>query len=431
MEAGPTAPGVSAADFFYGAAAGMVFPAAWWGSRLAGGAAVEARRGFLPASAGPTVWVHGASAGEMNAGRRLIELMRRVRGDFTVLYTATNATGCEYAARHLAADDRCSLAPWDAPAWIERAFDRVRPALLLLVETELWPRLVFEAHRRGVVVLCVSARIYDRDLNRYRVARPWIAPLLRRMACVAAQDETQRDRFVRLGARSETVHALGNLKYLEERAVAPLDLDGDAGDSSASAARPPLVAVGSPRADEIELVFAALDQLPAGAARFVVAPRRRGDVDRVVAAARRRGWSWTLRSAVPRRADWRVLVLDTMGELDAAYAAAVVAVVGGGFSRHGGHNLFEALRAGAPVLFGPHATHFDAECAALRRVCPEACVTSAAELGARLRAWLAEPQRRARTFAAQRNALPDTAALGAACERLLGPWFDRALSSRP
>ena len=201
----------------YGAGAALAFPAAWWAARLAGRPAAPARRGFLPAAAPAGVWLHGASAGEMAAALRLVRHMRRTHGDFAALYTTTNAAGLAYAARRAAPGDVCSLAPWDAPASIARAFDRVRPALLVLVETELWPRLVLEAFRRSVPVLCASARIYDRDWNGYRLARPWIAPLLRRVACVAAQDDAaQRARFVRLGARAALCHAPGNLKYLDD-----------------------------------------------------------------------------------------------------------------------------------------------------------------------------------------------------------------------
>jgi len=404
------------ADRLYGPAAAVAFGAAWWTARLVGRDAAAARRGFLPVAAAPCVWVHGASAGEMGAASRLVHHMRRGRGELAALYTTTNAAGLQVAARALAPGDLCSLAPWDAPAWIARAFDRVRPALLILVETELWPRLVFEAFRRAVPVLCASARIYDRDWNRYRLARPWIAPLLRRVACVAAQDATQRDRFVRLGARPEVTHAVGNLKYLDAGAsAAPLELEGGG----------PVVVVGSPRGDEIDLIFAALAAVaPFTAARVVVAPRQVADIARVEAAAARRGWPCARRSAAARL-DWRVLVLDSMGELAAAYAAAAVAIVGGGFADHGGHNPFEALRAGAPVLFGPHAANFAAETAALRRALPEACVASAAALAQRLREWLGDAARRDGALAAQRAVLPDGRALAAAYERLLGPWFDR------
>ena len=104
-----------------------------------------------------------------------------------------------------------ALAPWDVAAWVNRAFDRWRPAALFLIETELWPRLVFEAYRRQVPVVALSARIYPRDLPRYRAIRGFIAPTLQRLSRVLAQNEIERERFIALGADVRRVRRRGNL----------------------------------------------------------------------------------------------------------------------------------------------------------------------------------------------------------------------------
>jgi 3-deoxy-D-manno-octulosonic-acid transferase len=113
-----------------------------------------------------------------------------------------------------------------------------------------------------------------------------------------------------------------------------------------------------------------------------------------------------------------------MGELVSAYAVASVAIVGGGFGTHGGHNPLEPVMAGTPVILGRHFDHFHREVADLVAAVPEARVSNAAELGQRLVDWLADEARRAGVLALQRRMLPDGAAIGRRYVSALAPWFD-------
>ena len=155
----------------------------------------------------------------MAAAARLVTMLREHGYRLPAVFTAANRAGVEYICRWGAPDAIAALAPWDVPAWISRAFDLWQPAALFLIETELWPRLVFEAHRRGVPVLSLSGRIYPRDMPRYRAIRGFIAPTLRRLSRILAQNETERDRFIALGAAANRCVTAGNLKYLHERAA--------------------------------------------------------------------------------------------------------------------------------------------------------------------------------------------------------------------
>jgi 3-deoxy-D-manno-octulosonic-acid transferase len=186
---------------------------------------LRARRGWLPPAAGPTVWLHGASAGEMAAGARLVSALHRHGYRFQEVFTAANRAGVEYISRWGAPGTVAALAPWDVPAWVGRAFDLWQPAALLLIETELWPRLVFEAHRRAVPALVLSGRIYPKDVARYRAIRGFMAPTIDRLSRILAQDEVERGRFLALGADASRCTVAGNLKHLEEpAAAAPADL---------------------------------------------------------------------------------------------------------------------------------------------------------------------------------------------------------------
>jgi 3-deoxy-D-manno-octulosonic-acid transferase len=411
------------ADRFYASAAAATFSLLWWAARSVGTPAevLQCRRGRLPAANAPLLWFHGASAGEMRGAAALASLLAQRGYRFTAAYTAANAAGLELAARLAGPDARVAVAPWDHPRWVAQALDRWQPQALFLIETELWPGLILAACRRNVPVFCVSARIYPRDVTSYRLIRSLTAPMLRRVTAVLAQNETERDRFVALGADPERCRVAGNLKYVATGAA-------HTGDSSLShelalPADEPVVVFGSIHADEVRVIFSALDQLPMHALRAIIAPRHGSAVGAIVRAARRRNWCVHRRTAGGAPPNWQILVLDGMGELAAAYAMASVAVVGGGFGTHGGHNPLEPVMVGVPVILGEHFDHFDAEARALSALVPETRVADAPELGHRLTEWLGDAERRRRLAQLQLQSLPDGAEIAQRYVNALAPWL--------
>jgi 3-deoxy-D-manno-octulosonic-acid transferase len=408
-------------DHLYACAARVAFPGVWLVARLLGvpGQQLRWRRGELPRAPGPLVWFHGASAGEMAAATHLVAVLRQHGLRFTAAFTAANTAGIEFVSRHHGSGTLSALAPWDHPRWVRRAFDRWQPAALLLVETELWPQLILEACRRGIPVFCVSARVYPRDVARYRLVRGYMRQVLGRLSLVVAQDKTERERFVSLGAPEDRCVVGGNLKYLAPEGIRPPDKhlrnafglgDGDR-----------TVVFGSLHADEIGVVFDALERLRSAAVRVIIAPRHASCCRVVARQAQRRNWRLEWWSAGPARRDWQVLVLDRMGDLSRAYAVACVGVVGGGFGPHGGHNLMEPLLAGTPVLFGPHFEHFEGEARALTLATPSARVAGASELAARLAEWLGDAARQQAVYDLQREVLPDGTAMAARYVAAIAP----------
>jgi len=295
--------------------------------------------------------------------------------------------------------------------------------VLLLVETEIWPQWIAAAARRRVPVFLVSARLYPRDVSRYRLIRPFLEPTLRRVTAFLTQNETERERFVRIGAPADRCVVAGNLKHVVT-SVGP-------GDGFAGAARArfglgadeSVVVCGSVHGDEVALLFAAMEAVPVPGQRWIVAPRHRETTAALVRAAQARHWPVCRRSDESVAGPWRLLVLDTVGELAAAYATAAVAVVGGGFGRHGGHNPIEAVRAGAPIVFGPHFDHFAAEGIAFTMATPEARVVDGTGMAQVVTAWLRDPGQRAAALDRQRRALPDPDRIIDTYRALLAPWL--------
>jgi|GEM_PF-1182422 3-deoxy-D-manno-octulosonic-acid transferase len=415
--------GLSAWERLYAALSRGAFAPALAVAYAGGASAAElrARTGRLPAAGRGAIWLHGASAGEMAAALRLIAVLRQHGYRFPAVLTAANRAGVDYVLRVAAPDTFAALVPWDVPRWIRRAFDLWQPAALFLIETELWPRLVFEAHRRGRPVLALSARIYPGDMPRYRAIRSLIAPTIRRLSRILAQNETERARFITLGADAQRCVAAGNLKALPEIAQNGASVLRDA---LGLAPAQPLVVFGSVHNAELPLVFDAIAAVRTQQVRFVVAPRHRRDASVALRQASARGLAAVLRSRLPPGQGWRgVLVLDTMGELRNFYAIATLAVIGGGFGKFGGHNPFEALHSGVPVLFGAHFAHFEHEARRLMAVTPEAVVSSPEQLAARLRSWLQDEGLRNSVLALQRRTLPDAAAVTRRYLDELGPFL--------
>jgi 3-deoxy-D-manno-octulosonic-acid transferase len=409
------------AESVYGALATAASAAACLGARAAGTAPdrLAARRGDLPPCGSPLFWFHGASAGEMAAAANLAALLRGAGTSFAAGFTTTNQAGLDWLARRAPAGASVALAPWDAPRLVDRAFERWRPRALFLVETELWPGLILAAARRAVPVLCVSARIYPRDVARYGLARRFFAATFARLGAVLAQDEVERQRFLALGVPAERCVAAGNLKHLGD-ATEPLE--------EPRPAEPGLVVCGSIHADEMRGLFSALESVADLGGRFVVAPRHVAAAEAALREAARRGWPAARRSREAAQSGWRVLVLDTMGELARYYARAALAVVGGSFVKHGGHNLVEPVRAGAPLLFGRHCEHCEPDARRLAAVAPEAQVRSWTDLGERLRDCLCDERRRLDLLARQRAALPDAGAIAARYLSILSPLLANAAS---
>jgi 3-deoxy-D-manno-octulosonic-acid transferase len=379
--------------------------------------------GHLPAARQPLLWFHGASAGELSAAAQLVALLRGSGYRFAAGYTATNRAGVELAERVAAGDDVVSLAPWDTPCWVSRALDCWQPRALFLVETELWPGLIGESWRRGLPVFAVSARVYPRDAPRYRALSPLLRPTLARVTAALAQSEAERRRLVDIGFAATRCMVAGNLKYLVPATGAP---------AAAPLARTlggreegPLVVCGSIHGDEMSTLLAALARVGRADLRIIIAPRHASDATAAHRAAGRYGWPLWRRSCGPPPPDWRLLLLDTVGELRAAYAMASVAVVGGGFEMHGGHNLFEPVLAGAPVIFGPHVGHFADEARALTGATADACVAGSAALAARLRQWLGDDAVRRDVLARQRRVVPDGATIARQYLAALSPWLQR------
>jgi 3-deoxy-D-manno-octulosonic-acid transferase len=312
------------------------------------------------------VWVHAVSVGEVMAISGLVEELDSRLGEGAVVISTTTRTGQQLARQRFGAE-RCFYFPMDLP-WVVRAAVRaLRPRLLVLAESELWPNVLAELNRRRVPVVVVNARISDRSFPRYlRLRRLW-QPFLAMLSLVLAQSAEDARRFVAIGVPQARVRFGGNLKYDTRPPRATPLVEAF---RSHLPERAKVLVAGSTLEDEERVL---LEAWPAICARvpevvMVLAPRHPERFARVAALARELKMSlierscWT-GSAAPAGS---VFLLDSIGELGSIYSLATVAFVGGSLVPAGGHNPLEPARFGVPVLMGPHYENFRDAVEALR-----------------------------------------------------------------
>jgi 3-deoxy-D-manno-octulosonic-acid transferase len=313
------------------------------------------------------VWLHAVSVGEVLAATRLVtELETALGAGWVVVVSTTTATGQALAKERFGAE-RVFYYPLDF-AWCVRAYLRVlQPKMLVLMESEIWPRMLVECGRAGVPVAVVNARVSDRSYARaMRVKAVW-GRVLRRVDLFLAQSKEDGRRLVAMGARAEAVRAIGNLKYDVRTAkasrVAELIREVAAGRKIVVAGST-VGAQSLTQPNEEEIILNAWQDLPQrdSGLLLVLAPRHperfsfvSSIIDTFSADASKLE---SLKGPKGFAIEYDVIVLDTIGDLAAVYGVADVAFVGGSLVERGGHNPLEPAQFGVPVVMGPSYENF-------------------------------------------------------------------------
>ena len=337
---------------------------AW--SRGTGMRGLAQRLGTLPPvfhqPAPGAIWIHAVSVGEAQAVAPLLPLLRRRFPQRRIFVSTTTETGQALAAQKLAADGTFYF-PLDFAFACRRALRAIQPALVVIVETEFWPRFLREARRAGAAVVVVNGRISDRSFGRYHFWRRSMRSILAHVDLFLMQTEEDARRIVAIGGESAHVSVCGNLKYdVPLPDISPLAAWLE--NSLARAPRRPVLVAGSVVASEESAVLEAFASVRAEHPRalLVVAPRRPERFDPAAQLAIDSGYRVLRRNqldfSTPLDDSADVFILDSIGELAGLYRLADLAFVGGSLVSSGGHNILEPAAAGVPVLFGPSMENF-------------------------------------------------------------------------
>jgi 3-deoxy-D-manno-octulosonic-acid transferase len=287
--------------------------------------------------------------------------------------------------------------PVDFSFSVRSAYRRIKPDVVVLVELEVWPNFMRMAERRGVSVVVINGRISGRSYSRYRRLRRFFRPAFGRLKAAGVQDDAIARRFRHLGCDASRVTVTGNLKYdsLEtvDTAVADREVRGWFGLDDA-----PILLGGSTHDPEEGMLLDAYASLKLRhpRLRLLLAPRHAHRVDEIVNLVEGRGGRCYKRSLFPARPGPEdVLLLDTVGELARAYAAAAVVYLGGTFADRGGQNPLEAAAAAKAIVSGPDLRNFSEMAAALEGAGGLTIVPQPALLAAALDGFLKDPARAA------------------------------------
>ncbi|MBM4260404.1 MAG: 3-deoxy-D-manno-octulosonic acid transferase [Deltaproteobacteria bacterium] len=377
------------------------------------------RLGLYPAQAlravqpGRPIWVHAASVGEVLSAVPLTRELKRSHPERPILFSTFTEPGQQMAQKASAADS-CVFLPLDHAWIVRRAMEKFQPALLILLETEIWPNLLRAASRRGIPIVILSGRMSARSFRRYAKLRSFFSQVLGYVTAFGMQSRDDAERVIALGALESRVFLSGNLKHAVPAQPAQ---NKDAEESGALY----LVVGSSHRGEEALLldVFKLLKQnFPQ--IRLVLAPRHPQRFAEVEDLVRQTGLSFDKKSTVngKNHFDKEIMLLDTIGDLPDFYAMGDVAFVGGSLVDVGGHNLLEPARFGKPVLFGPHINNFRELAAEMKRRGAGIQVENGVELRQALADLLADPAKRrevgaraAELAADDRGVLPASMAL--------------------
>ncbi len=326
------------------------------------------RAGHIPrfdSEGKPIIWLHCVSVGETQAARPIAHAVLQEFPSHALVVSTTTRTGQRVARQAFdGLAQQIFYFPFDWSWSVRRTLNRIKPALVLVMETELWPRFLRECRKRDVAVVLLNGRISDKSFRRYRRIKFFIRRVVNDLRLAIMQSEADADRIRALELNTQRVKVAGNVKFDSEAEptnqplTAELQRRFNFGDARA------LIVVASTHAPEERIVLEAFKIFDAKAGlpdtRLLIAPRHPERFDEVATLLEKTSFSWARRTNNPHADDvkCRIVLLDTVGELRAVYPLADLVFVGGSIAPVGGHNVIEPALFAKCILTGAHTSNF-------------------------------------------------------------------------
>jgi len=311
------------------------------------------------------VWIHAVSVGEVKMAEVMIRELRSMRPDQDVVLSTTTITGRRLA--EAIKDDRLTVIFHTADLWwcVKRVFKRINPALVVLVEQELWPNQLWLARWLGIPVWVVNARLSDRSRKRFSQFQSFLRPLLGMLDFVGVQSEQEIERFAACGFPPHKLFNVGSMKFDvvpesdENRQAELRQLLVDLGWSQKDL----IILCGSTHAPEEEMLLKVCGELDIGEGqvRVVLVPRHAERALEITDVCERAQKNYVLKSRLAERTGAgspEVLIVDTTGELSSFYGVADINLIGKSFLGVGGQNFLEAAQFPHPIVVGPEMSNF-------------------------------------------------------------------------
>jgi len=349
----------------------IFFRAIWRGKYRAGWGEKFLGRVPVRTSSNPAIWLHAVSVGEVLILRTLLPALREQMPGCEIWISTTTHTGHAVACEKYP-DCRIIYFPLDFTWAVRNALSRVRPSLIVLVELELWPNFIREAEARSIPLVLINGRMSARSFRGYRRIRWLMVGLWRGFSRIAIQTEEYRRRLLELGAPADRLVVTGSTKYDGLESDRRNGRTREIRDQFGIQEHETVFIAGSTQSPEesyaIETYLSWRERYPA--LRLVLVPRHQERFEEVAALVTARGLPLCRRSVIKANrsagltgqgeppAAPPILLLDTLGELGAAWGLADIAFVGGSLTPRGGQNMIEPAAYAAAVLFGPNTQNF-------------------------------------------------------------------------
>ena len=309
------------------------------------------------------IWVHAVSVGETIAAAPLIKSLQQRYPDSDIVVTTMTPTGSERVKALFGDAVFHVYAPYDLPGSVKRFIRKIKPEMLIIMETELWPNIVHYTARSGTPVILANARLSERSARGYQRVRFIAQPMLQALSRIVAQNAADAERFKLAGAESGSVVVSGSIKF--DFSVDPsLSEQSDKLRQQWGATRPVWVAASTHQGEDQPALDAhkqLLERWPD--ALLILVPRHPERFKSVFQLCCSTGYKTAKRSSKDLLDETvQVLLADTMGEMMLFYASADVAFVGGSLIESGGHNPLEPAALKMPVIMGPHVFNFESIC---------------------------------------------------------------------
>lgn len=380
----------------------FLFQALAHGKYIAG---LRQRLGAVPQVNGkPVIWLHCVSVGETQAARPLAQRLKQEFPHHALVVSTITLTG-QTLARDVFREqaENVFYFPFDWRWSARRALKAINPAAVLIMETELWPNFLRECKARRIPVALVNGRISRQSYRRYTLIKFFLRRVLSCLSIAVMQSEIDAERLQSLGMARDKLFTAGNLKFDAEVAGELTGKTEEFRKRFGLNSGAPLVLAASTHAPEEEMILKSIKQMrTTQPVRLMIAPRRPERFNEVAALIQKSGLSWARKtnSPQPEDADAAVILLDTIGELPAAYSLADIVFVGGSIVDKGGHNVLEPAAAGAAVVTGAHTHNFHAvvdlmvEAGAIVQLPPLKNVAAPEEITSVFSKLLADPDER-------------------------------------
>jgi len=306
----------------------------------------------VPEMSEKRIMFHGVSVGEVIALENVVKKAKETFPDYEIIVTTGTKTGQEIAQKKY--KDVASFItyfPYDIPCFVRSFLNKVKPTMIFIAETELWPAFSHFCKKKNIPLFIINGRISDATYNSYKMFKFFFKQMLKNYKGIYTQSQIDNDKMISIGANPETTKVMKNLKFDVKRAECDIQIGQEFGR---------VIIAGSTHAGEDEIVLSMFEFVKKDFpdVKLLLAPRHPQRVPQVEELVKLTELNYGLRSKNDTFENNEIIILDTLGELGKMYSICDIAFIGGSFNKTGGHNPLEAVVYDKPAITGPSIHNF-------------------------------------------------------------------------